>query len=143
MRRSPRLALLLAVAALLALAAAAPADAAKRKVPRGFFGTVTHPMPDPALDEQMALMARSGVESARVILLWEHLEPVQGAYRFEALDSLAAAAARHGIALLPNITQTPQWASQAPSDDQYWQLPPADPGTYADVMRQLVQRYGR
>ena len=63
--------MLLAISILATLAAAAPADAAKRKVPFGFFGTVldtsqSDRMSDAALDGQMASMARSGVESVRV-----------------------------------------------------------------------------
>jgi hypothetical protein len=142
MRWMLRLALLLALATMLVAGGATPASAAKRKVPFGFFGTVIHPWPDSVLEPQTALMARSGVESARIIILWEQLEPAPGVYDFRALDGLAAAAARHRIALLPNITQTPQWASDRPSDPEFWRWPPADPNAYAELMRQLVLRYG-
>jgi hypothetical protein len=143
MRRTPRLVLLVVLAAaLIAVAIPAPAEAAKRKVPFGFFGTVLHPMPDEAVNPQLELMARSGVESGRIIVLWETLEPTPDAYDWRLLDGLAAAAAAHGIALLPTITQTPQWASQNPTDPEFWRLPPTDPNAYGELMRQLVLRYG-
>jgi hypothetical protein len=142
MRRTRPLVLAGLLAALIASLPPSQAEAAKRKVPFGFFGTVAHPMADPALEQQMTLMARSGVESARVILPWRQLEPAPGAYSWETLDRLAAAAARHRVALLPNVTETPQWASQRPSDPEWWRLPPADPNAYAELMRQLVLRYG-
>lgn len=136
-----RPAMLLGLAALLFLAIASPAEAAERKVPFGFFGTVLHPMPDAELETQMTLMAQSGVESGRVILLWEYLEPARGVYDWSALDGLAAAAARHGLALLPNVTQTPRWASERPDDPEFWRWP-GDSNAYGELMRQLVLRYG-
>ena len=130
------------LAVLLLVAFSAPAEAAKRKVPFGFFGAVLHPMEPQTADKQVDLMARSGVETGRVILLWTGLEPAPGQYEWGQLDLLAAAAARHGIALQPNVTQTPLWASDRQSDPDYWRWPPADPQTFADLMRQLVLRYG-
>jgi hypothetical protein len=142
------LVLLFAAAMVLATAAAGPAEAAKRKVPFGFFGTsVPHQLFDSAqvsdatLDQQMALMARSGVESIRVTFAWEDLEPTAGAYNFTQLDRLVAGAARHRLAVVVNVTGTPQWASDQPAAE-FWRLPPRNPNLYATIMRLLVQRYG-
>jgi polysaccharide biosynthesis protein PslG len=139
--RAPRPAVLLGLVLLLVLLVAVPAEAAKRKVPFGFFGTVVQPMPDAALDGQMALMAQSGVESGRLIVRWETLEPARGVYTWEVLDRFAAVAAAHGLSLLPNVTQTPRWASERPDDPEFWRWP-GDPTAYAELMRQLVCRYG-
>jgi Beta-galactosidase len=141
--------LMLVLAALLCLASAAPAQAAKRKVPFGFFGSVFSPLmldpravSDPALDQQLALMAGSGVETIRVTVSWDYVEPAPGAYRFSNVDRVVAAAARHGVAVLLNVTATPKWASSDPNSVDYWRLRPSDPNVFAELMRQLVLRYG-
>jgi Beta-galactosidase len=149
MTRKLHLTLLIALAASLVMLVATPAQAAKRRVPFGFFGTVLTPemasperVSDAALEQQMALMARSGVESLRVTLAWHGLERTPGAYNFALLDRVVAAAARHRIVVLANMTETAPWASERPSDADAWRLPPRDPNTFAELMRQLVLRYG-
>lgn len=144
-----RFSLLFSLALLLVAVAAAPADAAKRKVPFGFFGTVVPPemlsptlVSDPVLEQQAARMASSGVESARVTVAWDALEPRPGAYSLGILDRIVGAAARHRIALLVNVTATPGWASQRPNDPDAFRFPPRSPAPFAELMRQLVLRYG-
>jgi Beta-galactosidase len=142
--------ILLVVALLVAsLAVASGADAAKRKVPFGFFASVLPPVmtssgtvSDMVLERQMALMARSGVESVRVSRAWADIEPAPGAYQLGELDRIVAAAARHRLQVIVNVTRTPRWAATNPSDPDYWRLPPADYGTFGRMMAQLVRRYG-
>jgi hypothetical protein len=149
MARSPRLGLLLALPALLAATFASPADAAKRKVPFGFFGansveafTAPGELTDEQLDAQMAAMARSGVESLRETFNWGALEPSPGVYNWAMFDRLVAATARHRILLFPGITTSPQWASLRPDTPEYWRYGPRDPRRFAEIMRQAVRRYG-
>jgi hypothetical protein len=149
MTHMSRLTLLFALTLLLAGTIATPADAAKRKVPFGFFGTVLPPemstptqVSDAALDQQMALMAGSGVESVRLTLPWWQLEPTQGAYSFGVLDRLVAAAARHRLAVLLTVTEPTKWTSKRPNDPEWFRFPPTNPGAYGALMRQLVMRYG-
>jgi hypothetical protein len=144
-----RATLLFALALLIAATVATPADAAKRKVPFGFFGTVLPPemaradqVSDAALDQQMALMARSGVESVRVTVGWWELEATPGAYSFAVLDRVVAAAARHRLAVLANVTEPARWTSERPNDPDWFRFPPTDPARYGELMRQLVLRYG-
>ena len=120
-------------------------------MPFGFFAVVVPPemsantqqVPDAALDQQMALMARSGVESVRITYDWGYdLEPSPGVYTFEALDRSVAAAARHGIQALVNVTATPRWLSVRPNSPEFWRYPPRSTAPFAELMRQLVQRYG-
>ena len=133
--------------ALLTAALAVPttADAAKRKVPFGFFGVVAPPslraINNLALDHQMGLMAQAGVESVRVTRAWNDLEPSRGQFRFTELDRTVAAAANHGVQTLINVTSTPRWASSKPNSPDAYRLPPKSNGTYAELMRQLVLRY--
>jgi hypothetical protein len=149
MTRTPRFMLLIAVAALLVAAFASPAEAAKRKVPFGFFGTVLNPelgdpqrVSDAALDQQMALMARSGVETVRMQFTWPGIERAPGVYDWANSDRLVASAARHGLNVLANVWTTPQWVSSNPDHPVFWRYPPRDPGRYAELMRQFVLRYG-
>jgi hypothetical protein len=139
---------LVALVALLAAALASPAAAARRKVPVGFFGTVLAPPADQgintyaALDQQMALMASSGVESVRLPVPWSVIEPSQGVYEFGSLDRLVAAAARHGLSALVNVSYTPSWDSPQPTSPVVSSYAPRDPKPFAGLMRQLVLRYG-
>jgi hypothetical protein len=148
MTRTLRLTLLIALTASLVMLVATPAHAAKRKVPFGFFGVVgnglenSQVVSDAALEQEMALMARSGVESVRAQFGWPSIETAPGAYNWAATDRLVASAARHRLALLANVWTTPQWASEKPSDPVFWRFPPRDPTLYAELVRQAVLRYG-
>jgi hypothetical protein len=139
--------LLLTLAALVgATIAASPAEAAKRKVPFGFFGTVLQPdtaqVPDLIIERQMALMASSGVESVRATVSWASIEPTQGVYNWTRIDSLVRAAATHRLELLANVLETPQWAKGRTVPRYPTGTPPKSPQAYAGFIRQLVLRYG-
>jgi hypothetical protein len=148
--RRSRWILWLALGAILAVGAAGPAQAARRSVPFGFFGTVLDPpygdpgmVSDTALDAQMALMARSGVETLRVTFPWSSIEPAKGVYNFTYPDRIVADAARHGISLLPDLISTPVWASSQPSNAYLaGRYAPTNPQLFADFATQLVKRYG-
>jgi len=148
MIRLRRPTLLLTLAALVALPiAAAPAEAAKRKVPFGFFGTVLNNaqadrISDATLDAQMASMAASGVESVRYAVVWASAEPRRGVYDFAATDRVIAAAARHRLDVLPIVLHTPRWASSKPGRANYRLYAPRNPKLYGSFMRTLVRRYG-
>ena len=147
MIRRHRFPLLLALTALLAVSiSAAPAQAAKRKVPFGFFGTVLPPnlqqVNEPALDGQMSAMARSGVESVRATIPWAQVEPRQGVYDWAATDRMIRTAANHHLLVLANVLDAPPWA-EAPRKPQYpTGSPPKSAALYASFLRQVVQRYG-
>jgi Beta-galactosidase len=137
------------VLALAVLAASAtPSFAAKRKVPFGFFGTVYNVEADRPSDseatreQQVDLMARSGVESMRVFLAWPAIQPGPNTYDWVHTDRVVAAAARHRIQILGNVLSTPQWASSRPNSAYPLRAPPKDPALYAAFMRTLIERYG-
>jgi hypothetical protein len=140
-----RLTLLLPLVALVAASIATPAQAAKRKVPFGLFGTVLPPemlnpqlVSDATLEQQMTFMARSGVESVRMNVYWPDIETAPGVYDWTSVDRLVAAAASHGFAILATVTSAPQWARKRPNVGS---SPPV-PRLYAEFARQLVLRYG-
>jgi polysaccharide biosynthesis protein PslG len=151
--RRPVLLPVLGLAALLSAVLASnlirpgAAQAAERKVPFGFFGTVLgsdvpEAVSDATLEEQTALMARSGVESLRVTFPWSSLEPAQGFYDFRFTDRLVRAVASHRISLLANVIGTPRWASDRPNAVRPEIHQPRDPALFAAFMRALVERYG-
>jgi hypothetical protein len=97
--RSPALAL------LLLLALAAPADAGRRSVPPGFFGAVLDGelrIAPPAVQEgQWDLMARSGVESVRVMFSWaEAQRDASAPPSFALTDQHVALSSRLYISIL-------------------------------------------
>jgi hypothetical protein len=120
-------------------------QAARRAVPFGFFGTVVN-LPtlvaQPVLEQQFELMARSGVESARIQVPWAALEPARGAYDWTASDLVVGSAARARIQVLANVLTTPAWASKRPDAANPAIWPPRDPASAAAFMRQLIRRYG-
>ena len=144
MSRMQRLVILAVLVATL-LAAAAPARAAAEpRPPRGFFGV----MWDRAAfrgsaeeqDAQWALMARSGVESVRVVFSWAATQPTPGGPDdYSRTDQQVASAARRAVRLLPVVLYTPEWARRYPERQG---SPPERASDYAAFMARLVQRYG-
>jgi Cellulase (glycosyl hydrolase family 5) len=146
-KRLPQRIVMFALGLALMLALAGPAQAAKRRAPFGLFGVVFDPqqagaVSDSVLNAQMALMARSGVESVRIPFGWDTMEPAQNVYQWAATDRLVLAAASHGIQLLPNINYTPAWASDHPTSPISYRYQPRSVQTFADFMTQVVKRYG-
>ena len=92
--------IIIAVVAIVALTCGvvtSPALAAKRKVPFGFMGTVldpfvSFPISQTTMDDQMGLMARSGVESVRSNVYWSATEPSPGVYDWTQADKLVLGA---------------------------------------------------
>lgn len=88
---------------------AAPAAGAARNP--GLFGVVMTPdlaaSPASILDPQMALMARSGVQSLRTGLDWETTEVGPGLYDWRQDDLIVREAAMHHLSLLPIVEFTP------------------------------------
>jgi hypothetical protein len=146
----PRLfSLVLALAVLAAGLGASPALAAKRKVPFGMFGAVMNAemgdesaTPGPVLDQQMDLMARSGVESVRTYFSWQGIERTQGNYDWSKPDRIVGTAARHGLSLLASVQDTPRWASTRPDNHFSSLYAPKDPDMFGSFMGQFVRRYG-
>jgi hypothetical protein len=132
-----------ALAALLALGLAPPATASAR-VPAEFLGvTADGPalFPGVDFDAEARTMAAAGIGAVRVPVFWDTLQPTgPGELLADGLDRMIAAAAVHGLAVLPVVTAgTPPWAASDPGDRS---SPPRDPADYAALMRRLVARYG-
>jgi hypothetical protein len=134
--------MLLALIAALLVAPPA-ADAAKRKVPPKFYGTmwdkeIQDASPE-VYDEQFAKMAVNGVEATRVIFSWNLAQEQQGQTTFKYTDPMVAAAARHGIEPLPVVTYAPPWARVEPGE---LGSAPSNYQAYAEYLKVLIARYG-
>jgi hypothetical protein len=135
--------LVLAAALMVLLAVAPSADAAKRRVPHGFFGVVWDgsvvSANDSVQDEQWALMSRSGVESVRAVFSWEHAQPTAGSPpSFARTDDMVTRALEHGMSVLPVVLDTPPWAAAYPHRFS----PPRNAADYGAYLQALVHRYG-
>jgi hypothetical protein len=135
--------LILFAATLALLALGAPAQAAKRKVPRGFYAVMwdrdATKAPAAEQERQWALMASSGVESVRTVFSWAQAQPQPGVTDFSYTDSVVGLAAAHGIDLVPVVRTTPSWAARDPFARG---SPPATPSSYTAYLRGLIDRYG-
>jgi hypothetical protein len=137
-----RLLLAFLVAGVLLLAPAlAPGDAGAA-VPKGFFGVMVNgPLDDPAvdLDAQAARMKAAGVQSWRVEMSWDLVEPAPGQLAWAATDRKVLAAARQGIDVLGLALRAPAWANGGSANPF---TPPTKPSDFAAYLRALVARYG-
>ncbi|HYI35383.1 MAG TPA: hypothetical protein VEX39_02170 [Thermoleophilaceae bacterium] len=109
-----------------------------------------------ALERDMALFRRLGVDRLRVSAFWNQIAPAAGArakpggfdgrnhfdprYNWAPLDRAVASASRHGLRIMVSIsTPAPVWASADPSrDNQLWKPSAAE---FADFSEATVRRY--
>jgi hypothetical protein len=133
------------LAVMLAVLAAAPAQAAKRQVPRGWLGVVAdgplmEGMPAPA-ETEWDLLAGSGAESVRIGFHWPVIQPDEGTPPdLTTTDAIVLAAASRGVRLLPVVQGTPAWAARDP--DEGVASPPRRVGDFTAFLRVLIARYG-
>jgi hypothetical protein len=103
--------------------------------PRGFFGVVPQARPSGVDLERMA----GSVETLRIPIYWSKCEPRRGEFDFAEPDAEIAAAAAHGIRVLPFVYGTPSWLAGVEA------RPPLTPRALAaweKFLRRLVGRYG-
>lgn len=79
------------------------------------------------------------VHYLRCAFSWNGIEPEQGKFDFRFWDMLVDESSQAGIELIPYVAYTPEWAAREKKD--FWEQPPADPRTFADVMEKLAARY--
>jgi hypothetical protein len=163
--RGPRTAATAVIlAALGVLVLGTPAAQAAQPVPDGFVGMMVdgplYPVTSPGvnLGAQFDKMVASGVESVRAVFDWSNAQPyrtwrqvppaeldqftdVNGVpTRFGETDQLVAAAAAHGVTVMPVVLYTPGWDA-APHPSRDFAIPQS-PKPYASFVAALVRRYG-
>ena len=146
------------VVLLAALVLAAPAEAAPRQVPHGFFGVMADGVLLDRTDAQLAhefdVMQANGVESVRIVVYWADLQPGAAGSplpagwtlgrgnvptSFTPTDRLFAQAARHDMNVLPVVLRSPPWAAENP---KLYTSPPKADKPYTDFLGTLIDRYG-
>ena len=119
---------------------AAPASAAPSP---GFFGVIPIQQMEPA-DFPKAQQGNVGL--VRIPVIWQFVEPSDGAYDFGQLDYYVHQGAEHGIEVMPFIYTSPAWAVSGCSGLQCQNVPPLDTpqarAAWQDLLRELVLRYG-
>jgi len=101
------------------------------------------------LDELVQQSWAAGVRSARISTWWCMTEPERDSYDWEALDYAFQIASNYGIAPVPEIYYTPDWAAlgkdvdiQCVSNEYPRNLPPQDMDDWSNFMAAIVGRYG-
>ena len=104
-------------------------------VPAGFFGVVPQA---PFAEADWARAGELGLAD-RIQVPWSELEPAPGQFEWSGLDATAAAAAAHGVKLMPVVSGSPAWVAPEQYD------PPLGAGqreAWQEFLRELVRRYG-
>jgi hypothetical protein len=162
--RTRPLILALVLTGTVILAAPAASLAASARVPQGFVGVdLSSPLyptlpPGSQLDQQLTLMAASGVENIRVTIDWSTAQPYRSwsqvpsgrrteftnaggvPTRWGPIDQLVGLATFHGLTVLPTVVDAPLWDGLRSHGTAH--PIPRTPGPYAAFMKALVQRYG-
>lgn len=136
----------LAIAVLSAALLSSAGTVAAKRLPYGFSGVVYsgpgYAPPYPGIASDFARMRRAGVESVRLDVQWQLVEPERGVLRFDLLDPMVRASAQHRMDLLPMVWTTPRWASQQPGRRDFSNWSPANLSDYGAFLQQLIRRYG-
>jgi hypothetical protein len=124
------------VVALGLVATAGPAAASPLgEPPAGFFGVVPQARPSTADLQRM----KGSVETVRFPISWSKCQPRQGEFDFSEVDAEIAAAAEHGIRMMPFVYGTPVWLS---GNEAQPPLSPPALSAWREFLRRLVARYG-
>lgn len=136
----------LAIAVLSAALLSSAGTVAAKRLPYGFSGVVYsgpgYAPPYPGIASDFARMRRAGVESVRLDVQWQLVEPERGVLRFDLLDPMVRASAQHRMDLLPMVWTTPRWASQQPDRRDFSNWSPTNLSDYGAFLQQLIHRYG-
>jgi polysaccharide biosynthesis protein PslG len=136
---------LVAAAAIAAFALTAAAPAAEA-VPSKFWGVVPQATPN---YERLQRLKRGGVDSMRIPIFWNSVQPVQGGvFEWASVDPIVASAASAGIEVLPYLSGAPTWA--VPSDPVISSHPPRflpvrtgiQRVGWTRLIREAILRYG-
>ncbi len=166
MRRRTCLLPIIGVLLLAAAAAVSGCGSSKKKPAASASKPVTGPLVGVTFDgpvmatnvgAQVDQAVASGVESVRVAIDWDQVQPyatpaqvpagqkgqfqVMGGVptRIYELDLLVAAAAQRRMSILPVVEYTPRWDASQPGNHA---SPPKRDGPYATFLAALVRRYG-
>jgi hypothetical protein len=136
-----RMPVVLATAIAVALTASVPAVAAP---PRDFVGIVAEDVfwGTPAYREQaLAAHRQLGVQVIRQTFDWSSIETAPGQYDFTRQDTFVAAAARHGIRIVPVLFRPPAFHARASHTDRLT-YPPRSARDMGRFGAAIARRFG-
>jgi len=90
-------------------------------------------------DRELDAAARAGATWIRVLISWDRVEPMPGAFDWGYVDHWINGTRARGMKVLGVIAYTPDWARVPGSD---YTAPPTDPAVFASFARTVAQRYG-
>lgn len=100
----------------------------------------------PALDRQVALIDRLGVDLVRDdVFTWDMVEPREGAWDFSKTDQVFAALAPSGVGVQALLAFSARWASTgdpAAADWHQWNNKAPRMGPWLDYVDTVLKRYG-
>ncbi len=100
---------------------------------------------DGTLDALLSDLAARGVRAVRQEFRWDEIESQPGQFDWTTSDRIFDALARHGIAVLPVLWTTPEWARQPSASADFpptRTAPPADVDDFARFVGAFAARYG-
>lgn len=125
----------------------APAGPTPGKGEGFIFGVCSHSQWHPPEVQELQALAASlcGVKMLREDMLWERMEPRQGAWNFRFFDSVVKIFDRHGIEVAPIYCYRPEWAvarDWKPIRPESPRGKRPDFGHWANFIRTAASRYG-
>lgn len=130
----------LLISMISALFGLLPGSATARPAPPGFIGISPQSTAD---DTDFELMELAGIQSARLPMAWQGIEPeASDRYdpRWDWFDGQVELAAEHGIRIFPFLWGTPEWVAPFPTAEPVesaWQR-----HAWTGFLRDAVDRYG-
>ena len=90
-------------------------------------------------DRELDAVAKTGASWLRVLIDWNLVEPMPGAFDWGYVDYWVNGAVSRGLRVLGVIAYTPDWARKPGTD---YTGPPVDPAVFASFAKKVVERYG-
>jgi polysaccharide biosynthesis protein PslG len=121
---------------LPAASGAAPEGTASKRAPTGFFGIA----PQTGLTlEDVRYMKAGGIDTVRLPMVWELIQPTPQGYDWSGFDKEVAMAARGRLQVLASTGSTPAWLAR-----KYTTLPlnARQRGAWMAFLTAAVERYG-
>ena len=104
------------------------------------YGIQVDMVTDTNYDNLLGLVQQLGMGWIKQQVEWKTWNPAPGQYEWGRLDAIVDACAARGIRIMFSVCKAPNWARPG-DDDRSVEGPPADPGTYAEFVRQMAARY--
>lgn len=93
------------------------------------------------VDPILTSLQTNGFVYLRQPISWADIEPSEGTYAWERMDTVVNGATARGMHIVALVNDTPDWARRA-SELSYPDAPPADLDVMASFLQTLATRYG-